>query len=177
MQLMIVAALVGGGWRWWHGRGFGPRWVRLVACGALTGLICAPLGWGGAIPAALWVALWIPRQKQRERLPDMLLRWALPVALFSVVLTYFSFGWIPWANAYGDVLMVGIRLVLTAAAWLPTVPFLVAGPIMAVLVWVGTWWRVNDGSVWADSSALTEAAAGAVGFGALALAVNLVGGG
>ena len=150
MTTILIAAALGGLWRWWDGRGYGPGWVRLVASVALAIAILAPLGWLWAMPLGLlWGAMWLPRQKNREEWDDMALRWAAPMAL------------------------VGTLLALATNSLWPTAIMGGAGILVATLVWAGVHWSYTPRYSWLDSSAVTEAAAGAVAFGALAVSIAL----
>lgn len=135
-------AALGGIWRWLDGRGYGPNGVRVGACAILAMLALAPIGLWALPLGAVFAALWTLRQKQREVWLDMALRWAAPFAVFGVML----------ALAAGNVMAVPIMAV--------------AGALIATLVWAGT--HVRMGRL--DPAAVTEAASGAVAFGALVLA-------
>ena len=141
--VVVAGALAGGLWRWVDGRGYGPNWARMGAGGLLAWFLLAEFGlW--AIPlAVLFMTLWTFRQKQREELDDMMLRWA---AAFAV---------------YGALLAFGTRDAGSFAI------MALAGVGVAVLVWAGVRYPMDR----LDSTAVAEAASGALAFGALAAAV------
>lgn len=147
--VILIAALLGGVWRWWDGRGYGPGWARLVVSALIAFAILWPLGWYFAAPlATLWAALWMPRQKNREEFDDMLLRWGGLVGLFGLLLAPVMWDWAP--------------IPIMAAA----------GVIVASLVWGGVHIHAPKWfPSWLDSAAITEALAGAAAFGGLAFAV------
>lgn len=144
-----IASILGGLWRWWDGRGYGPGAVRLAVSGLLALWIIWPLGWVWAVPlAGLWSVIWLPRQKQREELDDMLLRWAAPVGAFGIII--------------GAITLTVLPVIIMPAA----------GMIVATLVWYGATHPAPAAwPSWLDSSAIAEALSGAVAYGALALAV------
>jgi len=147
MTTILIAAALGALWRWIDGRGYGPGWMRLTASVALAVVILAPLGWLWAMPLGLlWGAMWLPRQKNREEWDDMALRWAAPMAVAGTLLALAT-------NSLWPVAIMGG-----------------AGVTVAALVWAGVHWRYTPRYSWLDSSAVTEAAAGAVAFCALAWA-------
>lgn len=141
--IVLFFTIMGGVWRWWDGRGYGPNWLRMGSCGVLAALALAPVGWWAIPLGAVFAAIWSFRQKNREELDDMALRWILPFAVFGIILGLVT------GSIYSAVTMVA------------------AGAIISVLVWGGT--HVSMGRF--DSTAVTEAAAGAVAFGALALTI------
>lgn len=164
---LILWAAVGAAWRWNDGRGYGPGGLRLAACFVLAliivegvppidvitswsyGIIVAGVEWRAVLVAALFAVLWLPRQKAREEFDDMALRWAAPMAALGVAMALLN---------------------LPALDWRPLFYMPLAGIAVAALVWRGVHWRYNAPHPWLDSSAVTEAAAGAVAFAALRLA-------
>lgn len=144
MDALIVLgfAAMGGVWRWLDGRGYGPNGLRMAACGLLAALALAPVGWWAIPLGATFAALWSFRQKNREEWDDMALRWAVPFV------------------AFGGLLAVATETAASLAV------MVVAGALVATLVWAGTHVRMGQ----LDPTAVTEAASGAVAFGALALA-------
>ena len=152
MTEIAAIAFLGGLWRFWDGRGYGPGWIRLIASVGLALWVLWPIGWHMAVPlAALWGVIWLPRQKNREEFDDMLLRWAAPIAAYGVLLAVLLW---PDAGALDAALLA------------------VSGLVVAVLVWAGVHVPTPPSwPSWLDSAAISEALAGAVAFGALAAVV------
>lgn len=142
LYISVFAAL-GGIWRWWDGRGYGPNWLRMGTCGVLAALALLPVGlW--AIPlGAVFAAIWSFRQKNREEWDDMAIRWLLPLVLFGAILA-----------------------LVTGDLWAPII-MAVAGGVVSALVWAGTH-IPSRFTLGLDPTAVSEAASGAIAFGALA---------
>ena len=147
MSIIVLSfALLGGVWRYIDGRGYGPSWLRLVVCALIASLALLPLG-SWAIPMGIvFSVLWLPGQKNREELDDMLLRWAVPLAVFGIS-TVFILG-LPWSASLVMIL---------------------AGVFVSVLVWMGATVVMNG---W-DSAAVTETLSGALAFGGISLLARL----
>lgn len=147
MSIIVLSfALLGGVWRYIDGRGYGPSWLRLVVCAFISSLALLPLG-SWAIPmGVVFSVLWLPGQKNREELDDMLLRWAVPFAVFGIAV-----------------------VVILGQPWSVSLVMILAGVFVSVLVWIGATVVMNG---W-DSAAVTETLSGAIAFGAIALSSRL----
>jgi hypothetical protein len=143
LWIVLMFAVLGGAWRWLDGRGYGPNWLRMGSCGVLAALALVPTGWWAIPLGAAFAAIWSFRQKNREEWDDMALRWALPFAVFGIV--------------------SGLVIGSIHSAAIMTV----AGAVVSVLVWAGTH-LPSKFTLGRDPAAVTEAAAGALAFGALA---------
>ena len=96
---IAILSLFGAGWRWWHGRGFCPRWARLVALGVVVFLATLePLGpVGASVITALMVANFVVGYTDWEDPLIMTIRYTVASCLLSTVLMVVTINFLWWA--------------------------------------------------------------------------------